>query len=218
MNMPAQNASVVSDLTSTARHGMLRAPALALPTISMAKLFFRYAAMNSGKSTQLLQIANNYETMGKAVTLYTSAIDDRYGVGMVTSRLNIQREANTFDAGFDFLAQDYGDTACILVDEAQFMTPEQAQQLHRLAHTRHIPVICFGLRTDFRGHPFPGSAWLLSLAEDVEEIKTICQCGRKATMHIRIDGQGHRVKEGPQVEIGDEARYRAVCGQCFHRD
>ncbi|AUH51174.1 thymidine kinase [Chromobacterium sp. ATCC 53434] len=184
----------------------------------MAKLFFRYAAMNSGKSTQLLQIANNYESMGKAVALYTSAIDDRYGVGMITSRLNIQRESATFDAGFDFLAQDYGDTACILVDEAQFMTPAQVQQLHRLAHTRNIPVICFGLRTDFQGHPFSGSAWLLSLAEDVEEIKTICQCGRKATMHIRIDGAGRRVKEGPQVEIGGEARYRAVCGNCFHAD
>ncbi|MGD1824023.1 thymidine kinase [Chromobacterium violaceum] len=197
---------------------MLRAPATSFAPSTMAKLFFRYAAMNSGKSTQLLQIANNYESMDKKVALYTSAIDDRYGVGMITSRLNIQRESNTFDAGFDFLAHDYGDTACVLVDEAQFMTPEQAQQLHRLAHKRNIPVICFGLRTDFQGHPFPGSAWLLSLADDVEEIKTICHCGRKATMHIRIDGDGRRVKEGPQVEIGGEARYRAVCGRCFHHD
>ncbi|OHX11695.1 thymidine kinase [Chromobacterium sphagni] len=184
----------------------------------MAKLFFRYAAMNSGKSTQLLQIANNYETMGKQVALYTSAMDDRYGVGQITSRLNIQREAHTFNAELNFLAIDFSGIDCILVDEAQFMSPEQVRQLHELAHTRNVPVICFGLRTDFQGHPFPGSAWLLSLAEDVEEIKTICQCGRKATMHIRIDAKGRRVKEGPQVEIGGEARYRAVCGNCFYNE
>ena len=182
----------------------------------MAKLFFRYAAMNSGKSTQLLQIANNYESMSKAVRLYTAAIDDRFGRGKITSRLNIQRDALTYDDGFDFLEQDYAGIACVLIDEAQFLTPQQVQQLHRLAHTRHVPVICFGLRSDFRGEPFPGSAWLLALAEDIEEIKTICHCGRKATMHIRRDGDGRRIKEGPQVEIGDEARYHAVCASCFY--
>ena len=133
----------------------------------MAKLFYRYAAMNSGKSTQLLQIANNYETMGKAVRLYTAAIDNRYGVGKITSRLNIQRDALTYDDGFDFLAQDYQGIACVLIDEAQFLTSQQAQQLHRLAHTRGVPVICFGLRSDFKGEPFPGAAWLLALAEDI---------------------------------------------------
>lgn len=184
----------------------------------MAKLFYRYAAMNSGKSTQLLQIANNYEMMGKTVQLYTAAIDDRFGLGKITSRLNIQRDALTYDDDFDFLAADYGDTACMLIDEAQFLTPAQVQQLHRLAHTRHVPVICFGLRSDFRGEPFPGAAWLLSLAEDIEEIKTICQCGRKATMHIRKDGNGQRIKEGPQVEIGGDARYHAVCAKCFYAD
>ncbi|WP_293765749.1 thymidine kinase [uncultured Aquitalea sp.] len=182
----------------------------------MAKLFFRYAAMNSGKSTQLLQIANNYESMGKAVLLYTAAIDDRFGVGKITSRLNIQRDALTFDPELDFLQRDYADIACLLLDEAQFLTPDQVCQLHQLAHTRNVPVICFGLRIDFRGHPFPGSAWLLSRAEDVEEIKTICECGKKATMHIRIDADGRRVQDGPQVEIGGETRYRAVCGRCFH--
>ena len=183
----------------------------------MAKLFYRYAAMNSGKSTQLLQIANNYETMGKAVRLYTAAIDNRYGVGKITSRLNIQRDALTYDDSFDFLAQDYQDIACVLIDEAQFLTSQQAQQLHRLAHTRHVPVICFGLRSDFKGEPFPGAAWLLSLAEDIEEIKTICTCGRKATMHIRVDGQGQRLQEGPQVDIGDDTRYHAVCAKCFYQ-
>ncbi|MCS3806433.1 thymidine kinase [Chromobacterium alkanivorans] len=183
----------------------------------MAKLFFRYAAMNSGKSTQLLQIANNYESMGKAVALFTSAMDDRYGFGKITSRLNLQREARTFSPEMNFLAEDFGQTACILIDEAQFMTPEQVHQLHELAHTRNIPVICFGLRTDFRGEPFVGSGMLLALADEIEEIKTICECGKKATMHIRIDADGRRVKEGPQVEIGGNARYRAVCARCFYQ-
>ena len=173
----------------------------------MAKLFYRYAAMNSGKSTMLLQIAHNYEAMGKPVRLFTAAIDDRYGQGKITSRLNIQRDADTFDAGHDFLAGDYSGLACLLLDEAQFLTPEQVRQL---------PVICFGLRSDFRGEPFPGAAWLLALAEDIEEIKTICSCGRKATMHIRTDATGQRLHHGPQVEIGDESRYQAVCAECFY--
>ncbi|GGY13207.1 thymidine kinase [Paludibacterium paludis] len=183
----------------------------------MAKLFYRYAAMNSGKSTQLLQIANNYESMGKQVALYTAQIDNRYGEGVITSRLNIQRAALTFSADTRFEADRHAGIACILIDEAQFLTPEQVRQLHRIAHLDNIPVICFGLRSDFRGEPFPGAAWLLSLAEDVEEIKTICPCGRKATMHIRTDDSGRRVNEGPQVEIGGEARYRAVCAKCFYR-
>jgi thymidine kinase len=183
----------------------------------MAKLFFRYAAMNSGKSTQLLQIANNYESMGKEVALYTAAIDDRFGVGMISSRLGIQRQARTFADHTDFLAADLAGISCILLDEAQFLSPQQVCQLHQLAHTRNIPVICFGLRVDFQGHPFPGSTWLLTRAEEIEEIKTICTCGKKATMHIRINADGSRVVEGPQVEIGGEARYRAVCGRCFHQ-
>lgn len=182
----------------------------------MAKLFFRYAAMNSGKSTQLLQIANNYESLGKSVMLYTAAIDDRYGAGLITSRLQIQREAHMFDQQLDFFEQPFEKIDCLLIDEAQFLSPEQVTQLHRVAHLRHIPVICFGLRADFQGHPFPGSAWLLALAEDLEEIKTICLCGRRASMHLRVDASGKRVAEGPQIEIGSEARYRSVCAKCFY--
>jgi thymidine kinase len=182
----------------------------------MAKLFFRYAAMNSGKSTQLLQIANNYESLGKSVALYTAAIDNRFGAGQITSRLDIRREASTFDPGTDFFALPLRQIDCLLIDEAQFLTPEQVTQLHRIAHLRHIPVLCFGLRSDFLGHPFPGAAWLLTLAEDVEEIKTICLCGRKATMHLRMDQEGGRVIDGPQIEIGSEARYRSVCAKCFY--
>jgi thymidine kinase len=182
----------------------------------MAKLFFRYAVMNSGKSTQLLQIANNYESLGKKVALYTAAIDDRFGRGVITSRLNIQREAETFDETLDFYALPLRGIECLLIDEAQFITPTQATQLHRIAHLRHIPVLCFGLRSDFRGEPFPGAASLMALAEDVEEIKTICLCGRKATMHLRIDAQGDRIVDGPQIEIEGEVRYRSVCAKCFY--
>lgn len=139
--------------------------------------------MNSGKSTQLLQIANNYESMGKTVALFTSAMDDRYGFGKITSRLNLQRDARTFSPELNFLAEDFGQTACILIDEAQFITPEQVHQLHELAHTRNIPVICFGLRTDFRGEPFVGSGMLLALADEIEEIKTICECGKSHHAH-----------------------------------
>lgn len=182
----------------------------------MAKLFFRYAVMNSGKSTQLLQIANNYESLDKSVLVLTAAVDNRYGVRKITSRLNIQRDCEVFDDKTDFGCLDVADMSCVLLDEAQFLTPGQVSQLHELAHVRNVPVICFGLRVDFKGEPFPGSAWLLSLADDIEEIKTICHCGRKATMHIRIDASGKRVVDGPQVEIGGDSRYRSVCGQCFY--
>lgn len=184
----------------------------------MAKLFYRYAAMNSGKSTQLLQIANNYESMGKQVMMFTAAIDDRFGSGRITSRLGIQRDALTFDDQFDFEQITPDNIACILLDEAQFLLPQQVKQLHRLAHRQGVPVICFGLRSDFKGEPFPGAAWLLALAEDIEEIKTICQCGKKATMHLRTDREGKRLAEGPQIEIGDESRYRSVCADCFYQE
>jgi thymidine kinase len=106
----------------------------------------------------------------------------------------------------------------VLIDESQFLSPEQVVQLHRIAHTANIPTICFGLRSDFQGKPFPGAAQLLTLADDLEEIKTICACGRKATMNIRVDGQGHRVLEGAQVEIGGNGRYLQVCARCFYRE
>lgn len=183
----------------------------------MAKLFFRYAAMNSGKSTLLLQIANNYESLDMRVALYTAGIDDRYGSGKITSRLDIQRDAQTFDAQLDFFTLPLQDIACLLLDEAQFLTPVQVTQLHRLAHLRNVPVICFGLRSDFQGQPFPGAAHLLTLAEDLEEIRTICLCGRKATMHLRVDATGRRIDDGPQIEIGNEARYRSVCAKCFYK-
>ena len=171
--------------------------------------------MNAGKSTALLQVAHNYEEQGQQVKLYTAAIDNRYGVGLITSRLGPQREVATFDGGTDFLAAAPS-VSCVLVDEAQFLSKEQVQQLHQLAQVRGVPVICYGLRSDFRGDPFPGSAYLLALADDIEEIKNICTCGKKATMNVRVDSEGRRIREGEQVSIGGNESYRQACGRCFY--
>lgn len=184
----------------------------------MAKLYFRYAAMNAGKSTALLQVAFNYEEQQQRVVLYTAELDDRFGVGQIASRLGLQREARTFSSRLDFgvALADEQHLACVLIDEAQFLTPGQVRQLHHFAHTRNIPVICYGIRSDFQGEPFPGAIYLLALADDLEEMKTICLCGRKATMNTRIDAHGQRVREGEQVEVGGNNRYRSVCARCFY--
>jgi thymidine kinase len=158
--------------------------------------------MNAGKSTSLLQVAHNYEEQGQQVQLYTAAIDNRYGVGLITSRLGPQREVGLFDQDTDFLANAL-EVSCVLVDEAQFLTKEQVVQLHRLAQVR--------------GDPFPGSAYLLALADDIEEIKNICTCGKKATMNIRVDAEGRRIREGEQVSIGGNESYRQACGRCFYK-
>ena len=185
----------------------------------MAKLHFRYAAMNAGKSTALLQAAHNYEERGMQVRLFTAAHDDRAGAGVIGSRLGLQRQADTFGPQTRFDAEGLGPgCACVLIDEAQFLTPDQVRQLHRLAHAGRVPVLCYGLRSDFRGEAFPGAAALLTLADTLEEMKTICACGRKASMNLRVDDQGRRVKEGEQVVIGGNERYRAVCPSCFYQD
>jgi len=185
----------------------------------MAKLYFRYAAMNAGKSTALLQAAHNYEERGMTVRLFTAALDDRDGKGLIASRLGMRREAETFGPETQFVRSHFGDdVACVLIDEAQFLTPAQVRQLHRLAHVDGLPVICYGLRSDFRAEAFPGAAALLTLADDIEEMKSICACGRKATFNLRLDGHGRRVREGEQVVIGGNERYRAVCPACFYAD
>lgn len=185
----------------------------------MAKLYFRYAAMNAGKSTALLQAAYNYEERGMRVLLFTAAHDDRSGSGVIGSRLGLQRAAATFgpETRFDRELVD-ADVACLLIDEAQFLTPSQVRELHRLAHVGGLPVLCYGLRSDFRGEAFPGSAALLTLADFLEEMKSICACGRKASFNMRIDAQGRRVTEGEQVLIGGNDRYRAVCPSCYYSD
>lgn len=185
----------------------------------MSKLYFRYAAMNAGKSTALLQAAFNYEERGMRVRIFTAAHDDRAGSGVIGSRLGLQRSAETFGPATEFDAAGLGEgIACLLIDEAQFLTPAQVRQLHRLAHAGGVPVLCYGLRSDFRGEAFPGAAALLTLADDLEEMKTICACGRKASMNLRVDAQGRRVQEGEQVLIGGNDRYRAVCPDCFYSE
>ena len=185
----------------------------------MSKLFFRYSAMNAGKSTALLQVAHNYEERGMKVALYTAALDDRAGPGVIASRLGLARRAFTYGPDTVFRRAPLGPhIACLLIDEAQFLTPAQVRQLHRMAHLDGLPVMCWGLRTDFRGEPFPGSTLLLAIADDLEEMKTICACGRKATMNIRLDPTGQRVREGEQVEVGGNERYRSVCPECLYLD
>ena len=185
----------------------------------MSKLYFRYAAMNAGKSTALLQAAHNYEERGMKVRLMTAAHDSRAGSGVIASRLGLQRQAETFGPDTVFAREHLAsDVACLLIDEAQFLTPAQVRQLHRLAHTGGVPVLCYGLRGDFRGEPFPGSALLLTLADDLEEMKSVCACGRKAQLNMRIDAQGRRVLHGEQVLIGGNERYRAVCPSCFYSE
>ena len=183
----------------------------------MARLWFRYAAMNAGKTSSLLQVAHNYEENGERVLLLTSALDDRDGDGVISSRIGLKRNAETYSPRTNFLERlEDVDVACVLLDEAQFLTVAQVHQLHRWVHTKNIPVMCFGLRSDFQGNPFPGSATLLTLADNLEEIRTACRCGKKATMNIRIDEKGERVQEGSQVLIGGNSRYRQVCARCFY--
>jgi thymidine kinase len=193
-------------------------------THAMAKLYFRYAAMNAGKSTSLLQAAYNYEERGMAVVLMTAELDSRGGVGVISSRLGLSREAITFHATHSMAeriahaqqAQWTAKLSCVLIDEAQFLTTAQVEELHRWAHAYDIPVMCYGLRSDFQGKAFAGAATLLVLADDIEEMKTICECGKKASMNARFNDNGDRVREGDQVLIGGNGRYRGLCPDCFY--
>ena len=189
----------------------------------MAKLYFYYASMNAGKSTILLQTAFNYRERGMHPVLYTAGIHDRSGFGVIDSRIGIKEQANTFNLDTNLRAEVEAEIVgpgadCVLIDEAQFLSTAQVQQLHQLAQVRGVPVICYGLRSDFRGEPFPGSAYLLALADDIEELKNICTCGKKATMNVRVDDDGRRIKEGEQVSIGGNERYRQACGRCFYAE
>lgn len=185
-----------------------------------ASLEFRYGSMNVGKSTQLLQAAFNFRESGMEVAIYTAAVDDRDAKGFVTSRLGISAPAREFDRDTDFLKEierpELRGIVCLLVDEAQFISPDQAKQLHKVAAQHGLPVIAFGLRSDFRGEPFPGAAYLLSLAEKVQEMPATCRCSETSTMNARFDEQGNRMWEGPQVLIGGNDRYRQVCSKCFY--
>ena len=186
----------------------------------MAKLYFYYASMNAGKSTTLLQTAFNYGERGMKVSLWTAALDDRPGFGAISSRIGLASDAHRFDAGTDIAAhvlEDHGqeELACVLVDEAQFLNRGQVWQLARLADEHDMPVICYGLRTDFQGELFPGSAALLGIADTLVEMKAVCECGRKATMNLRVDELGRPVAEGAQTAIGGNESYVAMCRKHF---
>ena len=185
----------------------------------MAKLYFYYASMNAGKSTTLLQADFNYRERGMETMLWTAALDTR-SEGMVRSRIGLETEARRYTPGTDLwrdTMEVHGQAplACVLIDEAQFLTATQVWQLARLADEGNIPVLCYGLRTDFRGDLFPGSAVLLGIADSLEEVKSVCHCGRKATMNARVDEEGKAVREGAQTEIGGNDRYVALCRRHF---
>ncbi|MDH5822013.1 thymidine kinase [Luteimonas sp. RD2P54] len=182
----------------------------------MAKLYFYYSAMNAGKTTTLLQSAHNYRERGMRVAILTPRLDDRAGSGRVASRIGLQADAAAFGQGDDLQRWAERDIAahgrlhCVLVDEAQFLTRAQVWQLSEVVDALRIPVLCYGLRTDFRGELFEGSQYLLAWADELSEIKTICHSGSKAIMTVRVDGNGLAVHEGPQVEIGGNERYVSV--------
>ncbi|WP_395393680.1 thymidine kinase [Novosphingobium sp. BL-8A] len=191
----------------------------------MAKLYFYYASMNAGKSATLLQANFNYHERGMRTMLWTAALDDR-GSGesgddhAIESRIGLHAAAHRFTTGTDLVARVNAvhavePLACVLIDEAQFLTPEQVWQCARIADRHDIPVVCYGLRTDFRGELFPGSAVLLGIADALIELKAVCHCGRKATMNLRVDASGAGVREGLQTEIGGNDRYVALCRRHF---
>lgn len=186
----------------------------------MAKLYFYYSSMNAGKSTTLLQSSFNYQERGMETMLFTAAIDDRFGTGKIASRIGLEAKANIFDGDTDIykiVARELKTRSvnCILIDEAQFLSRDQVFQLAKICDCLAIPVLTYGLRTDFQANLFEGSKHLLALADELRELKTICKCGRKATMNLRTDGKGNVMQEGEQTEIGGNDRYVVLCRKHF---
>jgi len=187
----------------------------------VAKLYFSFSAMNAGKSAILLQAAHNYKERGQRALLMKPTLDTRDGQkGIITSRVGLSAPADLIEPDADLVehvlaSNKSGQIACVLVDEAQFLTVDQVWQLARLADDHGLPVMCYGLRTDFKGQLFPGAATLLAIADSIREIRTICWCGRKATMNLRVDENGDAITEGNQVEIGGNERYLALCRKHF---
>ena len=186
----------------------------------MSKVYFYYSAMNAGKSTVLLQSSYNYSERGMRTLHFVPAVDTRAAKGRIESRIGLAAEAISLDSRdnlLDLVGKEHAaaPVACVLIDEAQFLTTEQARQATDIADKLRIPVLCYGLRTDFQGRLFPGSAELLAVADNLIELKTICHCGRKATMNLRVGTDGKAVKVGAQVEIGGNDRYVAMCRRHF---
>ena len=188
----------------------------------MAQLYFYYSSMNAGKSTHLLQSSYNYHERNLRTVIYTAKIDDRFKQGKVTSRLGIDADAFLFDQQNDLygeIAEKNSDSKidCVLIDEAQFLSTEQVKQLTDIVDLLNIPVLAYGIRTDFLGQTFSGSAALLAWADKLVELKTICHCGRKANFVIRLDQHGHAVQDGEQVEVGGNERYEPLCRAHFKK-
>ena len=188
----------------------------------MAKLYFYYSAMNAGKTTVLLQSAHNYRERGMVPLLFTPQLDNRYREGYIKSRIGLEAAALCFDRSDNLLecvdkALEDSNIHCVLVDEAQFLSREQVFQLSEVVDRLNIPVLCFGLRTDFQGELFEGSRHLLAWADELQELKTICHTGRKATMVVRVDENGYALREGSQVEIGGNDRYISVSRKEFKK-
>ena len=186
----------------------------------MAKLYFYYSSMNAGKSTALLQSSYNYRERGMNTLVLAPQLDDRYGDGKVTSRIGIETDARTFLPDDDLLAlvearNKHSQLHCVLIDEAQFLTKEQVFQLGEVTDKMNIPVLAYGLRTDFQGEPFEGSKYLLAWSDNLKELKAICDCGSKATMVVRFDEGGNAITEGSQIEIGGNDRYVSMCRKHF---
>ncbi len=189
----------------------------------MAKMYFYYSSMNAGKSTALLQSSYNYKERGMNTLILAPSLDDRYGAGKVTSRIGINAEATIFQKDDDLFAliesaNKQQKLHCVMVDEAQFLTRDQVFALGEVTDRLGIPVLAYGLRTDFQGEPFEGSKYLLAWSDNLNELKAICHCGSKATMVIRLDGDGKVVTEGSQVEIGGNDRYVSMCRKHFKQE
>jgi thymidine kinase len=186
----------------------------------MAKLYFHYSTMNAGKSTLLLQAAHNYSEMGMDTYLLTADFDDRAGEGQIGSRIGLAKPADTYTVTDNLFTMcenrlKAGKVACIMVDEAQWLSRDQVWQLARVVADLGVPVMCYGLRVDFRGELFPGSSALLAIADEMREVRTICHCGKKATMVIRKDENGNALTSGDQVQVGGNETYYSLCRKHF---
>ena len=187
----------------------------------MAKLYFNYSSMNAGKSTMLLQANHNYKERGMSTIIYTSSVDDRYGKKEIVSRIGLKAESNIFSSDTNIYEEVISFNKdkrvdCVLIDEAQFLSKDQVAQLGQIVDDLDIPVLTFGIRTDFKGNLFEGSEYLLAWADNLKEIKTVCHCGRKATMVLRLDENGNVLETGDQIEIGGNEKYVSICRKHFY--
>ena len=187
----------------------------------MAKLYFNYSSMNAGKSTALLQADHNYRERGMSTILFTSSKDERYGKNEIVSRIGIKAPATYFFENTNIFEEVIEEskknhTNCVLIDEAQFLSKDQVFQLGRIVDELNIPVLTFGIRTDFKGELFEGSQYLLAWSDNIKEIKTVCHCGGKATMVVRINSNGAIVSEGSQIEVGGNESYIPLCRKHFN--